>query len=97
MESIAILAGLVFMSFCVRIRDRYRRVTREDDRRMATRIVRPYAVVEGYDSQGNRVLPTIVYSAEQAEMAEQRYAADGCCTIVRTPLDYSEYTTVTLQ
>jgi hypothetical protein len=53
---------------------------------MACRIVRPYAIVEAYTAQGTRVLPTVVYSEDQVDVAMERYAQLGCCTIVATPI-----------
>ena len=53
---------------------------------MATRIVRPYAIVEAYGSNGEALLPTIVYSEEQAEIAAERYLGLGACVTVQTPI-----------
>lgn len=54
---------------------------------MATRIVRPYAIVEAYDANGNAVLPTIVYDADQLDQATERYVKLGCCTVIGTVVD----------
>jgi hypothetical protein len=88
--ALLILGSLVVLAFAVAIRDTYRKPRYHPTG--ATRLVRPYAVVEAYDAQGNRVLPTIVYSQEQAELAEQRYADLGCCTVVRTHIDGADFT-----
>lgn len=53
----------------------------------ATRVVRPYAIVEAYDAQGNAVLPTIVYDADQLDMATERYVKLGCAVVVGTVID----------
>jgi hypothetical protein len=88
--ALLILGSLVVLAFAVAIRDTYRRPRYYPTG--ATRLVRPYAVVEAYDAHGNRVLPTIVYSQEQAEQAERKYADLGCCTVVRTHIDGADFT-----
>lgn len=88
--ALLILGSLVVLGFAVAIRDTYRRPSYRPQG--ATRVMRPYAVVEAYDAHGNRVLPTIVYSQEQAELAEQRYVDLGCCTVVRTYIDGADFT-----
>jgi len=82
------MISVIALMLGVALRDHYRRPKYYDDRRRgASHIARPYAIVEAYSPTGAKVLPTVVYSQEDAEIAEQRYLALGCSTTVRTPIE----------